>query len=43
MPRLLRLLITGNADVVDVQFPQHGCVALEAEGERWKELWRLEP
>ena len=42
MPRLLRMLITGNADAVDVQFPQHGCVALEAEGERWKELWRLE-
>jgi hypothetical protein len=31
MPRLLRLLITGNADTVDVQFPQ-----------QWKELWRLE-
>jgi phosphohistidine phosphatase len=43
MPRLLRLLVAGNPDAVDVEFPLHGCVALEAEGERWKELWRLEP
>jgi phosphohistidine phosphatase len=43
MPRLLRLLISGNADAVSVNFPQHGCVALEADGNRWKEMWRLEP
>jgi phosphohistidine phosphatase len=43
MPRLLRLLITGDADAVTVNFPQHGCVALEPEGNRWKEIWRLEP
>ena len=43
MPRLLRLLVAGNADAADGQFPQHGCVALDAEGERWKEVWRLEP
>ena len=42
MPRLLRLLLRGDADAVDVLFPQHGCVALEADGERWKEMWRLE-
>jgi phosphohistidine phosphatase len=43
IPRLLRLLVTGDADAVSVNFPQHGCVALEADGTRWKELWRLEP
>lgn len=43
LPRLLRLLVTGNPDAPDVQFPQHGCVALEADGDRWKEIWRLEP
>jgi phosphohistidine phosphatase len=43
IPRLLRLLLTGDADAVSVDFPQHGCVALEADGTRWKELWRLEP
>jgi phosphohistidine phosphatase len=42
MPRLLRLLITGDPDAVDVLFPQHGCVALEPDGDRWKEIWRLE-
>ena len=43
MPRLLRLLVTGDADAVTVNFPQHGCVALDADGELWKELWRLQP
>jgi phosphohistidine phosphatase len=42
MPRLLRLLITGDADTPDVLFPQHGCVALEPDGDRWKEMWRVE-
>jgi phosphohistidine phosphatase len=37
LPSLLALLV--NADV---QFPQHGVVALETtdEGETWQELWR---
>jgi phosphohistidine phosphatase len=43
LPRLLRLLVTGDADTVSVNFPLHGCVALEADGGRWKEVWRLEP
>ena len=43
LPRLLRLLVTGDADNPTVNFPQHGCVALEEHGVRWKELWRLEP
>jgi phosphohistidine phosphatase len=42
MPRLLRLLVTGDADAVAVSFPQHGCVALEADGDQWREVWRLE-
>ena len=43
LPRLLGLLATGDTSAEDVLFPQHGCVALEAEGDRWKEVWRLEP
>ena len=42
MPRLLRLLVTGDENTIDVLFPQHGCVALEPDGELWKEIWRLE-
>jgi phosphohistidine phosphatase SixA len=37
LPRLLAML-TG----VESGFPLHGCVALEPDGDRWKELWRLE-
>jgi phosphohistidine phosphatase len=43
MPRLLRLLVRGDAEAPDVLFPQHGCVALEADGDRWRELWRDHP
>ena len=45
MPSLSRLLASllgdqdGSAPVV---FPQHGCVALEPDGDLWKEVWRLE-
>ena len=42
MPALLRLLVSGDADAADVQFPVHGCVALEPDGDRWKEVWRLD-
>jgi hypothetical protein len=24
------------------EFPLHACVALEPDGELWKEIWRLE-
>jgi phosphohistidine phosphatase len=43
MPHLARLLHmlrrrpAGEAP----DFPLHGCVALEPEGENWKEIWRL--
>jgi phosphohistidine phosphatase len=36
LPRLLRLLVTGDLSAEDVLFPHHGCVALEADGDRWK-------
>jgi hypothetical protein len=25
-----------------VKFPQHGAVALEAEGEKWVEKWKID-
>jgi phosphohistidine phosphatase len=41
LPRLLALLM-GDASAQSIApFPLHGCVALEAEGDCWKELWRL--
>jgi len=40
LPRLLALLIGDAAS--RQSFPLHGCIALESDGERWKELWRLE-
>jgi phosphohistidine phosphatase len=42
LPRLLRLLVAGGGDTAAADFPQHGCVALDADGELWKEMWRLE-
>jgi len=42
LPRLLSVLIGGDDDAAWVTFPQHGCVALEPDGDRWKEVWRLE-
>ena len=41
LPRLLGML-TGARDDRGVSFPLHGCVALEADGNQWKEIWRLE-
>ncbi len=40
LPRLLGML-TGARDDRAVSFPLHGCVALEADGGQWKEIWRL--
>ena len=42
LSRLLQALIDppgGSA----VRFPLHGCVALEEDGERWREIWSIEP
>jgi phosphohistidine phosphatase len=41
LPRLLGML-TGARDERGMSFPLHGCVALEADGAQWTEIWRLE-
>jgi phosphohistidine phosphatase len=41
LPRLLGML-TGARDERAASFPLHGCVALEADGAQWNEIWRLE-
>ena len=41
--RLLRALCGELPDSLAMEFPTHGCVALERQGGRWKELWRMEP
>jgi phosphohistidine phosphatase len=38
LPKLLAML-TGASE--PSPFPLHGCVALEPDGDRWKEIWRL--
>ena len=43
LPQLLHLMLRGNADAYAMDFPLNGCVALEADRDVWKELWRLEP
>jgi phosphohistidine phosphatase len=40
LPKLLYLLLHGNAEAM-AGFPPHGIVALEADGERWVERWRM--
>ena len=39
LPRLL-VLLTGDQQAVS--FPLHGCVAVEADGNQWNEIWRIE-
>ena len=36
---VLLAMLTGTGDAMS--FPLHGCVALEVDGEIWKEVWRL--
>ena len=43
LPALLHLLCGAAADPPAFDFPLHGCVALEADGDHWKELWRIKP
>ena len=43
LPRLLSTLCGEEPESRARGFPLHGCVALEPDGERWKELWRVEP
>lgn len=40
LPRILRLLTSGSEDE-DLEFPLNGIVALEPQGDRWVETWRL--
>jgi phosphohistidine phosphatase len=42
LPRLLAALIASGNETSRLSFPLHGCVALELDGDRWKEIWRLE-
>lgn len=41
LPRLLQLLVGRSDDTATPDFPIHGVVALVAEGDVWKESWRL--
>jgi phosphohistidine phosphatase len=41
LPRLLRLLLSANPDADAPDFPAHGLVCVEKQGERWAEQWRL--
>ena len=41
LDRLLRLLQQGDPASTVSSFPLHGCVALERDAERWKEIWRV--
>ena len=41
LDRLLQVLLQGDLGTGASGFPLHGCVALERDGGRWKEMWRL--
>ena len=43
LARLLHVLLGLEADSAAVNFPLNGMVALEGDGERWIEKWRLTP
>jgi phosphohistidine phosphatase len=40
--RLLRVLCGELPDSATIDFPAHGCVALERNEGRWREVWRLD-
>lgn len=40
LPRILGRLVGGSEGEIP-EFPQHGMVALERDGERWIERWRI--
>jgi len=42
LPRLLAMLTGARDESRAIAFPLHGCVALDVDGDLWKELWRLE-
>ena len=41
LPRLLRLLVAGDSEAGAPDFPAHGLVCVERQGEGWVERWRL--
>jgi phosphohistidine phosphatase len=41
LPRLLAALLAGDPASAPASFPLHGCIALEPDGDVWKEIWRL--
>ena len=43
LPALLHLLCGAAADPPAFDLPLHGCVALDADGDQWKEVWRIQP
>src|SRR5215212_4980892 len=43
LPRLLRLLLAGDADASSVEFPPNGVVCLEEQAGSWAERWRISP
>ena len=42
LARLLASLLSEHQEPTPVALPQHGCIALEADGDGWKEIWRLD-
>jgi len=42
LTRLLRTLCRQLHDGPSIEFPEHGCVALQRQAGRWEELWRLD-
>jgi phosphohistidine phosphatase len=42
LPRLLAMLTHPGNETSRVTFPLHSCIALDAQNDRWVELWRLE-
>jgi phosphohistidine phosphatase len=42
LPRLLQALLGRREGEPSASFPQHGLVALEADGAKWAERWRIQ-
>jgi phosphohistidine phosphatase len=42
LPRLLAMLTGEREDTRAASFPMHGCVVLDPDGDRWKEIWKSE-
>ena len=42
LPRLLGVLLTGDLEAAPANFPLHGIVALDRQGDRWIEKWRID-